>query len=145
MSSLDKVNTRGGAAQALSMRNLIRNTFSLWQATSTQRLACCGLILPFPQRLYCGGRAYPSCSSSADAPDFPMSDAEDNGPAGPPVMTEESVRDLIRQEMAAALREALTPNPPTRQPPSSSPPASGEYLYVLTVCAHSLSARHFNI
>ena len=66
-----------------------------------------------------------------------MSDAEDNGPTGPPVMTEESVRDLIRQEVAAALREALTPNPPTRQPPLSSPPASGEYLYVLTVCAHS--------
>ena len=66
-----------------------------------------------------------------------MSDAEDNGPAGPPVMTEESVRDLIRQEVAAALREALTPNPPTRQSPSSSPPALGEYLYVLTVYAHS--------
>ena len=67
-----------------------------------------------------------------------MSDAEDNGPAGPPVtMTEESVRGLIHQEVAAALREALTPGPPTRQPPSSSPPASGEYLYVFTVCAHS--------
>ena len=67
-----------------------------------------------------------------------MSDAEDNGPTGPPVtMTDESVRGLIRQEVAVALREALTPNHPTRQPPSFSPPASDEYLYVLTVCAHS--------
>ena len=60
-----------------------------------------------------------------------MSDAKDNGPMGPPVtMTEESVRGLIQQEVAAALREALMPGPPTRQPPSSSPPASGELLYV---------------
>ena len=37
-----KVNIRGGAAQALSMRIRARNTFSLWQATITQRLSCCG-------------------------------------------------------------------------------------------------------
>ena len=75
-----------------------------------------------------------------------MSDAEDNGPIGPPVtMTEESVRGLIRQEVAAALREALTPGPPTHQPPSSSPPASGESMYVVTVWAHSPKRVPFNI
>ena len=60
-----------------------------------------------------------------------MSDADDNGPAGSPVtMTEVSVWGLIKQEVAAALREALTLGPPTRQPPSFSPPALGELLYV---------------
>ena len=60
-----------------------------------------------------------------------MSDADDNGPAGSPVtMTEVSVWGLIKQEVAAALREALTLGPPTRQPPSFSPPALGELLHV---------------
>ena len=133
MLSLDKVNTRGGAAQALSMRNLIRNTFSLWQATSTQRLACCGLILPFLSACSVVVVRIPLVHRRQTRRTSPCRMPKTMGPPPPPVMTEESVRVLIRQEVAVALREALTPN----QPPLSSPPASGEYLYVLTVCAHS--------
>ena len=86
----------------------------LGKAGNSQRLSCNCLILRL--RLQQTRRILPHVPTKTQQ--------------GPPVSrlapTEESERCLIRQEVAAAIRTALTPGPSTSQPSSSSHPAYGE-------------------
>ena len=73
-----------------------------------------------------------SCLVSSRGSGLIIAHSEDTGPTGSQTtLTEESVRSIIQQEVATALRTALSPGPS-----SSDHRTSGESVYVLAVQAH---------